>query len=222
MKPIEIKWKLEEVHKTQAELSRHLELDPAAVNRMLSGNRKISAVEMTMIDVFLNDAFSGQINDAPVSGPGAASVRVPEIDVRAGAGGGGLVNEDYFRDENGDTWSKDGVLAEWDLPVEYVRHALRADTSHLRIVEVLGDSNFPTLSSGDKVFVDLSHRVPSPDGLFALWDGMGVVIKRIEKIPMSDPTTLKLISDNPRHNTYEITLDEANIIGRVCGRISVL
>lgn len=74
----------------------------------------------------------------------------------------------------------------------------------------------PTLEAGDRVMVDLSDRRPSPDGLFALWDGIGVVVKRLEHIPYSDPTRFRIISDNTeRHNSYERNGDEINVIGRV-------
>lgn len=73
----------------------------------------------------------------------------------------------------------------------------------------------PTLHSGDRVMVDNGDRIPSPGGVFAVWDGFGVVTKRLEVVPNSDPPTLRISSDNPLHREYERTADEVNIIGRV-------
>lgn len=59
----------------------------------------------------------------------------------------------------------------------------------------------PTLESGDRVLVSNADRLPSPPGLFTLWDGFGVVVKRIEHLLNSDPLTLSIASDNPKHRT---------------------
>lgn len=73
----------------------------------------------------------------------------------------------------------------------------------------------PTLESGDRAMIDTGDRVPAPDGLFALHNGIGVVVKRLEFIPNSDPPGFKIMSDNPKHSTYERTIEEINVIGRV-------
>ena len=85
----------------------------------------------------------------------------------------------------------------------------------------MGDSMAPTISSGDKVIIDTSEkgRFPSPDGIFAIWDGLGIAIKRIELIPNSNPPTLKIISDNPKHSSYERKVDDCRIIGRIVSAI---
>jgi hypothetical protein len=48
-----------------------------------------------------------------------------------------------------------------------------------------------------------------------LWDGLGIVVKRLDYIPGSDPATVEIISDNTLHKRYERTVEEAHIIGRV-------
>jgi phage repressor protein C with HTH and peptisase S24 domain len=73
----------------------------------------------------------------------------------------------------------------------------------------------PTLQDGDVVLVDMTQRSPSPPGVFVLHDGMGLVAKRLEYIPMSDPPRVRIISDNHQYHTYEGIADEVNIIGRV-------
>jgi phage repressor protein C with HTH and peptisase S24 domain len=56
----------------------------------------------------------------------------------------------------------------------------------------------PLLASGDRVLIDTSQRVPVPPGIFAIWDGMGLVAKRIEHEPNSDPAMVvnKLCAGN--------------------------
>jgi phage repressor protein C with HTH and peptisase S24 domain len=80
---------------------------------------------------------------------------------------------------------------------------------------VLGDSMMPTLYPGQKVMVHINDKRPTPPGIFYLWDGMGLVIKRVELIPGSSPPTVRIKSDNPKYESYERTVDEARINGRV-------
>ncbi len=145
--------------------------------------------------------------------PGIA--QIAEVDVRAGAGLGGESAVEYEFDTAGDFLETDRVVGAWQLPADYIRAELRVSPDASRIFEVQGDSMEPTLETGDRVLVNTADRLPSPPGLFALWDGFGVVVKRIEHLLNSDPPTLSIASDNPKHRTYERTAEEVNIIGRV-------
>jgi phage repressor protein C with HTH and peptisase S24 domain len=98
---------------------------------------------------------------------------------------------------------------------EWILHDLKADPSQLRIMHVEGDSMMPTLHSGDVVLVDLARRSPTPPGIFVLFDGMGLVAKRLEHIPNHDPPKVRVISDNTFYSAYERTADEISIIGRI-------
>ena len=97
----------------------------------------------------------------------------------------------------------------------WIRDKLRAAPSMLRVLQVEGDSMLPTLEDGDTVLVDMNQRSPNPPGIFVLHDGMGLVAKRLEHVPMSDPPRLRIISDNPHYAPYECTAEEINVIGRI-------
>ena len=97
----------------------------------------------------------------------------------------------------------------------WIVHDLKADPTNLRIMHVEGDSMMPTLHSGDVVLVDLAKRSPTPPGIFVLFDGMGLVDKRLEHIPNNDPPKVRVISDNTFYGPYERTADEVSIIGRI-------
>lgn len=97
----------------------------------------------------------------------------------------------------------------------WIRDRLRAAPSLLRVMAVQGDSMMPTLNDGDVILVDMNQRNPVPPGIFVLNDGMGLVAKRLEHVPMSDPPQVRIISDNPRYSPYQCLLDEVNIVGRV-------
>jgi phage repressor protein C with HTH and peptisase S24 domain len=95
-----------------------------------------------------------------------------------------------------------------------IRHEFRACTSDLRMITIC-DSMEPLLSSGDRVLIDASQRVPVPPGIFAIWDGMGLVAKRIEHEPNLDPAMVVIKSVNPEYQTYQRMAEEVHIIGRV-------
>ena len=78
--------------------------------------------------------------------------------------------------------------------------------------EVLWAFAIPTLLDGDIVLVDLGRRSPTPPGIFVLYDGMGLVAKRVEHITNSDPPRVRIISDNPLYKPYEGSGEEVNII----------
>jgi transcriptional regulator with XRE-family HTH domain len=139
---------------------------------------------------------------------------VLEIDVRAGMGGGGEASISYS-EEDGELVARDGIKAHWDFPADYLRSEVRTHIRSSRIVEVIGDSMSPTLLSGDRVMVNTQDKIPTPPGIFALWDGMGVVVKRIEYVPHSAPPRIRISSDNQYHPPYDRAVDEVSIIGRV-------
>lgn len=209
--------------KTQRGLARALNIDPAGVNRLLKGTRQLRADEVPKAaHYFGEDApeglraitgdTGGEHQDTPST---SASQTVIEIDVRGGMGGGGEGGVEYTPDGNGGLQAGDAVAGSWDFPPEYLRHELRVTPDQTRIIEVQGDSMEPTLRSGDRVMVDLRDNRPTPPGLFCVWDGFGVVVKRIEHIPNTDPPRLRISSDNTNHREYERTAEEVRIIGRI-------
>lgn len=149
------------------------------------------------------------------AGPVAKRTGILEIDVRAGMGGGGEAPIEYVSDGNGGHITTDAVRGTWSLPNEYLNSELRVEANATRIIEVQGDSMEPTLRSGDRVMINTRDKRPSPPGIFALWDGYGVVVKRLELVPNIEPATVRIISDNQNHSHYERTADEVHLIGRV-------
>ena len=103
----------------------------------------------------------------------------------------------------------------WLFPDNVIRHEFRARAEDLHIVTIDGDSMEPTLSSGDRIMIDTSQRVPVPPGIFVIWDGMGIVAKRVEHVPHSEPPKVIIKSLNPEYQTYERDAEEVNIVGRV-------
>lgn len=156
------------------------------------------------------EAFSsaGDVNNhRPTSG-------ILEIDVRAGMGGGGSVEG---REVVHNGRYSDPVKEEaWHFPARFLREELRAPESRIQILETQGDSMAPTILSGDRVIIDTGHRLPSPDGIYAIRDRFGaIVVKRLQVLRRGEPLTIRIISDNKAHDSEDVGADEIHIVGRV-------
>ena len=136
----------------------------------------------------------------------AASASVVEVEVEATAGPGAW-HEDFVHEK-----------ARWRLPHGMVRHEGDADPDALRILRVRGNSMEPELREGDRLVVDTARRVPAPGELFVLWDGAGLMVKRVEALAANG--TLRLVSAHPDYPPYERPADEIHIIGKVLWKVT--
>jgi phage repressor protein C with HTH and peptisase S24 domain len=97
----------------------------------------------------------------------------------------------------------------------WVQERLQTQPENLRMVFVHDDTMTPTLCPQDMVLVDITKKHPSPSGVFVLFDGFGLIIKRLELLSHTNPPMIRLISDNPQYPAYEISASHAQIIGRM-------
>ncbi len=104
----------------------------------------------------------------------------------------------------------------WVFPESFVREQLHASPDHLLVLEATGDGMVPTIGAGERVIIDTAHQRPSPDGLYAVRDTFGsVIIRRLHALHASRPMRVKLISDNAKHPSEEMLLDDLEIVGKV-------
>ena len=144
----------------------------------------------------------------PAGLPGAPLVAVREVTVEVSAGAGASAQE--FVSET----------ALWHWPENMVRHEAGAEPENLRILRVRGNSMEPELRDGDRIVVDVSRRLPATGETFVLWDGIGLVVKRVEvargdAAEDDDPPRLRLISANPDYAPYSCLIQDAHILGKV-------
>ncbi|MBI1214948.1 MAG: helix-turn-helix domain-containing protein [Alphaproteobacteria bacterium] len=110
------------------------------------------------------------------------------------------------------------VLRRWCLPPDFLRQRSTADFSKLKIVSVEGDAMTPEFQPGDRVMVDTSDVLPTPPGVFIVWDGMGLSLRRCEVRPGSSPSRLVLSAGNPDYESHEVPFRESVIGGRVIAK----
>ncbi|KQS79067.1 repressor [Rhizobium sp. Leaf384] len=145
---------------------------------------------------------------------------IPEIDTKLGAGMG-TVGQTINLPVGGDSVSGHTVIAEWMIPLSYLRNEAKASPAHTLIMEVVGDSMQPTYMPGDRVLVDLSQDKMSTDTVYAISDGhTEPQIKRLQRIPFSDPAEVRIISDNQALETFTVELSRLQIIGRIVGHLA--
>ena len=139
----------------------------------------------------------------PAGIPGAPLSAISEMEVEAAAGPGAL-NEEFAVEK-----------ARWYLPEGMIRHEADANPEGLRILRLRGNSMEPEMSAGDRLVVDTARRIPATGEMAVLWDGNGLVVKRIETVREPGPPRLRLISTNPDYAPYTCLAQEAHIVGRV-------
>jgi transcriptional regulator with XRE-family HTH domain len=111
----------------------------------------------------------------------------------------------------------------WVFPLTFVREQLQASPKHLLVSEAEGDAMAPTIMPGEKIVVDVGHKTPSPDGLYALRDSFGnVVVRRLQLLRATRPSRVKIISDNPKHAAEEVPLGELEIVGKALCSLKLL
>lgn len=145
-------------------------------------------------------------------------VTVREIDLYAGAGGGGQMPESYRRLDDGSWEPTDAVKAHAMFPRSWLS-LLGLDPNYTDLVRVKGDSMSPEIEDGDWVFVDRrAHRLTGDD-IYLLWDGFGIVAKSLAVVRSSRPIKVRILSANPKYPPDEVPIEDIMLIGRVQFRI---
>lgn len=150
----------------------------------------------------------------------------PQLDSRAGLGAGGAtLIEDGVQTKGGLTFAAEFVADYWRLPAEVLSplRALRTP-HHLTALPVQGNSMAPILVEGDFVFIDTRHRVPSPDGIYALLDEYGGLIVKMlraaDRAPDDDGPWIDVVSKNADYPVKQRRASDLNIVGRVVRRFT--
>jgi phage repressor protein C with HTH and peptisase S24 domain len=177
------------------------DLDPEsdAVDRAVEANQPERDLPKAPVNRGLTT--EGAVLDAKFTGLWEDEIeRITELDARTA--------------RSGDLATAAAVI-DWGMPRNFVSRLLPFGTGKLRVLHQIGDAMAPTVQPGQCLMVDIDDQTPDPPGLFAVWDGMSVSIRRLEYVPMSSPPVVRVMRDNPRYSSQETALSDL----RVCGRI---
>ena len=196
---------------SQAKLARALKRSQAAIGQWETGEREPDIATISAIAAELRVspgwlAFDGAgVESLPLD-----MVAVRELDARAAAGPNAM-DLDVMKGREAEA-----TLAVFGFPSAGFRDIYGASPERVRMLPVIGDSMAPTLMPGQKIMVDTEDKRPTPPGIFVVWDGLGLVIKRVTfVVAHSEPARVRISSDNPRYDPYERLVEEAYIQGRV-------
>jgi phage repressor protein C with HTH and peptisase S24 domain len=162
-------------------------------------------------DITWLQSGEGQMRQPAPTFTSSSIASIGEIDVEASAGPGQVV--EYA-----------GEAHHWAFPEYWLRAALDAAPADIKLITIKGDSGqsdpakATDIDPGDKVFVNIADRRPSPPGLFVLWDGLAFVAKRVQMVPGTSPIRVRLSSNNPAYQPYEVEIEDAQIQGRIVAR----
>lgn len=196
-----IRQELAAAGKTQADLAAAMGLTSVQVNKILMGNRKLTAEEADKVR-----AFFGIPNTVPMrvengDAPKEHAKMVPVYDVMASAGHGA---------QNG----YEAVAYSLSFPPSYLAKLTRSHPRNLAIISVKGDSMVPTLMDDDVVMIDTSKKNVDFDGLFVFRFGDALHIKRVTRA--AKPGRIVAISDNRQHyDPIEYEAEDIQVVGRV-------
>jgi len=88
------------------------------------------------------------------------------------------------------------------------------DPRKMSLIRVSGDSMEPTLYSGDIVLVDHNRNYIDPQGsIYAITVDDVIMIKRLQSVYPS--RKIRIISDNPRYEAFELNPDQVIINGKI-------
>ncbi|WP_019644125.1 LexA family transcriptional regulator [Novispirillum itersonii] len=224
--------------KSQRGLARAMGLDPAAINRMLKGERQIKAHELAAIRDYLGLPASDDLSPAPPGEQGGEQAGPPPHRQGAATLSGfaaphGLPpwrQPPSLTDEfamvpvyEARAAAGDGAVNPETAPVcfsafrwEWLRRVTQAPTEQLAVIQVSGDSMEPTLHHGDHVLIDRTVTRWTRDGLYVIRYAISdeLMVKRLIWAPSS--RTFSIRSDNPAYgNTDGVGPEDLAVIGRV-------
>jgi transcriptional regulator with XRE-family HTH domain len=204
-----LKFEMKKRGVTSAELAKRADVKTSFIYDVISGkSANPSTVKLARVAEKLGISLaylvgSSQLPDLHTHSLDDAHIALPRIAVDATADGSKVISM-LDQDSEPCLFRK-----------AWIKEHLQAEVDDLRILNVRGDSMEPTLCHNDLILVDTSKKTPSPPGLFVLFDGFGLLVKRIEQLAQHQPPRLRIISDNAQYSTYERSADETFIIGRV-------
>jgi phage repressor protein C with HTH and peptisase S24 domain len=126
---------------------------------------------------------------------------VPEVDVRAGAGGGQLVDSEE-------------VIGKFAFRRSWLRQkGVRPES--LAVVTARGDSMAPTVNDRDILLVDTAVERLTSDGIYLIEQSNNLQCKRLQ-FELGNGIIVK--SDNPAYHDQRLSFDEAAGL-RIAGRV---
>lgn len=207
---------------TQGRLAKEVGMAQSSVNKLLNGaNGSRKTVEIASV-LGVRPEWLSAGDGEMFSEPGRGSLAAPQVepqkgiyrvdvlDVKASAGPGALITNDFI---------------ETIRAIEYTSEQARAlfgnrPSQNIKVITVTGDSMDTTISPGDEIFVDISVTHFDSDGVYVFVFGKTLHVKRLQM----QRDRLAVISDNPIYEKWYVEPgdeDQFYVMARVLLRQSI-
>lgn len=113
---------------------------------------------------------------------------------------------------SGSDFVDENIIGKWMLPIPDFRQLTYSTPQNIKMIRVVGDSMNPTLKDGDWVFVDLSQKEITIDGIYLIRLSTGLAVKRIQS---GIGENIIILSDNPKYQALNVSISEAEIVGKI-------
>lgn len=197
-----IRAKREEKQLSQAELGRLLGVSQQHIQRFEKDYPvpvKYAAKLAQILDIDIKELLPEELKDVSLANP--EIVQIDVLDVRACCG-------------NGIENFTENVIGQQMMTLPALRELTESAPENIKIIKAIGESMMPTIHTDDIVWIDISVKTPTSDGLYILCVGSDLLIRRIQINPFDNTATV--IADNnkylpiPRNNYRDI-----KVIGKV-------
>lgn len=197
-----IKEKREEKQLSQAELGRLLGVSQQHIQRFEKDYPvpvKYAAKLAQILNIDIKELLPEELKDVSLANP--EIVQIDVLNVRACCG-------------NGIENFTENVIGQQMMTLPALRELTESAPENIKIIKAIGESMMPTIHTDDIVWIDISVKTPTSDGLYILCVGSDLLIRRIQINPFDNTATV--IADNnkylpiPRQNYRDI-----NVVGKV-------
>ena len=198
-------------HTTQAELAIYLEVGQSMISRWENGSQIPSDEIMSkwldffeIIKIYGEDTHDYLISKTKrfreslqMNSSSEKFIQIPEYSVQASAGYGSYVNLEE-------------IIEYHDIPKKFLPDHFKGNPA---VIEVKGDSMYPTIGAGDHIIVALNSS-SSEDGIYLIRIENSIHVKRIQH----ELGSIRIISDNPIYREMNMTREESEnfqILGKI-------
>ena len=188
-----IRAKREEKQLSQAELGRLLGVSQQHIQRFEKDYPvpvKYAAKLAQILDIDIKELLPEELKDVSLSNP--EIVQIDVLDVRACCG-------------NGVENFAENVIGQQMMTLPALREFTSSAPENIKIIKAIGESMMPTIHTDDIVWIDISVKTPTSDGLYILCVGSDLLIRRIQINPFDNTAMIR--ADNAAyapipHNNY--------------------
>lgn len=188
-----IKAKREEKQLSQAELGRLLGVSQQHIQRFEKNYPvpvKYASKLAQILDIDIKELLPDDLKEVSLEDPNL--IKIDVLDVRACCG-------------NGVENFTENVIGQQMMTLSALREFTQSAPENIKIIKAIGESMMPTIHTDDIVWVDISVKTPTSDGLYILCIGSDLLIRRIQINPFDNTAMIR--ADNSSyapipHNNY--------------------